>query len=290
MALESGTYIDSLNSSNPASTDALSAADDHLRLIKSTIKASFPGVTGAVTATHAELNILDGVTSTAAELNILDGVTSTAAELNILDGVTSTAAELNLLNGVTATTAELNYVDGVTSAIQTQLDAKQASNDILSDLAGLTQATNKVPYFSSATAASVLDFLDEDDMSSNSATAVPSQQSVKAYVDAAGSIGVGQTWQSFTTGATGNASFRNNNEWYQNTSSSPIQVAINLLGGTGSEPAIYVGTATNSYVTLATWDNDDGSAERFAFSFIVPVNHYYKLTSGTRISWSELRA
>ena len=52
------------------------------------------------------------------------GVTATAAELNILDGVTATAAELNKLDGVTATTAELNYVDGVTSNIQTQLNAK----------------------------------------------------------------------------------------------------------------------------------------------------------------------
>ena len=77
-----------------------------------------------VTSTAAELNILDGVTSTAAELNILDGVTSTAAELNILDGVTSTTAELNILDGVTATAAELNYTDGVTSAIQTQLGTK----------------------------------------------------------------------------------------------------------------------------------------------------------------------
>jgi len=70
----------------------------------------------AISATAAELNILDGVTSTASELNILDGVTSTAAELNILDGVTSTAAELNLLDGVTATTAELNILDGVTAS------------------------------------------------------------------------------------------------------------------------------------------------------------------------------
>jgi len=36
--------------------------------------------------------------------------------------VTATAAELNLLDGVTATTAEINYLDGVTSNIQTQLD------------------------------------------------------------------------------------------------------------------------------------------------------------------------
>ena len=118
----------------------------------------------AVTATGAELNILDGVTSTAAELNILDGVTATATELNYVDGVTSnvqtqlnakadaadptftgtaefnaisiggtvitsTAAELNILDGVTATATELNYVDGVTSNVQTQLDTKAPAAD-----------------------------------------------------------------------------------------------------------------------------------------------------------------
>ena len=80
----------------------------------------------AVTATAAELNIMDGVTATASELNIMDGVTSTTAELNILDGVTATATELNILDGVTATATELNYVDGVTSSIQTQLNTLQA--------------------------------------------------------------------------------------------------------------------------------------------------------------------
>jgi hypothetical protein len=38
--------------------------------------------------------------------------------------VTATAAEINIMDGVTATTAEINYVDGVTSNIQTQIDAK----------------------------------------------------------------------------------------------------------------------------------------------------------------------
>ena len=42
-------------------------------------------------------------------------------------GITATAAELNLLDGVTATTAEINYLDGVTSNIQTQLNGKAAS-------------------------------------------------------------------------------------------------------------------------------------------------------------------
>jgi len=45
---------------------------------------SFSGTT--LTATGAELNLLDGVTATTAELNILDGVTATAAELNLVDG------------------------------------------------------------------------------------------------------------------------------------------------------------------------------------------------------------
>jgi hypothetical protein len=42
----------------------------------------------AVTATAAELNIMDGVTANTGEINILDGVTATYVEINVLDGVT----------------------------------------------------------------------------------------------------------------------------------------------------------------------------------------------------------
>ena len=58
-----------------------------------------------ITATAAELNIMDGVTATASELNIMDGVTATTAELNIMDGVTSTAAELSIMDGDTSATS-----------------------------------------------------------------------------------------------------------------------------------------------------------------------------------------
>ena len=101
MALETATYIDGLVATNPVATDGLAQADDHMRLIKSTIKATFPSLTGAVTATQDELNLLDGVTATTAELNVMDGITATAAELNILDGATITAANLNSLSGIT---------------------------------------------------------------------------------------------------------------------------------------------------------------------------------------------
>lgn len=56
MALETGTYISDLVITNPASTDAKSDGDNHLRLIKSTLKATFPNVTGAMTATQDQLN------------------------------------------------------------------------------------------------------------------------------------------------------------------------------------------------------------------------------------------
>lgn len=56
MALETGTYINSLVSSNPPQSDSLTQAAGHLRLIKSTLLNSFPNITGECSATHTELN------------------------------------------------------------------------------------------------------------------------------------------------------------------------------------------------------------------------------------------
>jgi hypothetical protein len=63
MPLETATYISDLNSTNPTVLDDAKEGDDHLRLLKSTIKTTFPNVTGAVLPTHTELNFVDGVTS-----------------------------------------------------------------------------------------------------------------------------------------------------------------------------------------------------------------------------------
>ena len=92
MGLETGTYIDSLDAANPAATDALSQADEHLRLLKSTVKATFPSVTGAITGTHTAINAkvaepVSAITSdgSAPSLNTAAGVT--AANLKTLLGV-----------------------------------------------------------------------------------------------------------------------------------------------------------------------------------------------------------
>ena len=47
--------------------------------------------------------------------------------------LTATAAELNILDGVTATATELNYVSGVTSAIQTQINNISSSFTLAAD-------------------------------------------------------------------------------------------------------------------------------------------------------------
>lgn len=161
MGLETGTYIDSLNASNPLGSDPKSKGDDHIRLIKSTVLATFPALTGAMTATQdelnildgatvttAELNILDGATVTVAELNVLDGITATTAELNILDGVTATAAELNILDGVTSTTAELNVLDGITATVSELniLDGVTATASELNALDGITATVTELNY------------------------------------------------------------------------------------------------------------------------------------------------
>lgn len=83
------------------------------------------------------------VNASAAEVNsALVGITATAAELNILEGVTgTTAADISsiagfALEGVDAT--EFGYLVGVTAPIQTQLNGRQAGDAGLTSLAALT--------------------------------------------------------------------------------------------------------------------------------------------------------
>ena len=56
MPLETATFINNLVASNPASTDTVSQADDHIRLIKQVLKTTFPNLNAPVTATPAQLN------------------------------------------------------------------------------------------------------------------------------------------------------------------------------------------------------------------------------------------
>jgi len=81
------------------------------------------------------------ISATAAELNIMDGVTATAAELNLIDGVTATTAELNTLDGVTAVVGELNALDLGATGTGTAIASKAVILDANKDYTGVRNLT-----------------------------------------------------------------------------------------------------------------------------------------------------
>ena len=93
--------------------------------------------------TDTELGYLDGVTSAiqtqidSKQATLTGGATTiTSSNLTASRALQSNGSGKVEVSDVTTT--ELGYLDGVSSAIQTQLDAKQASDAQLTDIAGLT--------------------------------------------------------------------------------------------------------------------------------------------------------
>jgi len=84
MATEDASYISELNAAYPADGDPVGegggtttgtgSTRGHLNMIKYALKTQFSGLTGttAVTASEAEMNLMDGCTATTSELNYLD--------------------------------------------------------------------------------------------------------------------------------------------------------------------------------------------------------------------------
>tara|TARA_S200002703_G_scaffold44715_1_gene39125 strand:+ start:15359 stop:16087 length:729 start_codon:yes stop_codon:yes gene_type:complete len=93
MGLESASYISSLNVANPSAQDALSQADDHLRLIKTAVLQSFPNINSAVTATPAVLNTVTAMTSDGSTPSLNTGITG--AEVKTLIGVVEPAIAIS---------------------------------------------------------------------------------------------------------------------------------------------------------------------------------------------------
>lgn len=140
MALEgdptSGTfYIDDLNATYPAGSEAKSQGDDHLRLIKKAIKNTFPNIDAPITATDTELNYVDVTT-----LGTQEASKALTADANNTVTVPS-GGEINFASGakleiggveVTASAAELNYNDITT------LGTQQASKVLTADASNIT--------------------------------------------------------------------------------------------------------------------------------------------------------
>ena len=162
----------------------------------------------AVTSTATELNLLDGVSGLVqADFTKLAAVDSTAAELNIVDGGTSatstTVADADRVvlndNGTMVQVAvtdlaayfddEITAMPNLVTTAATTVGALN-SGSITSGFGAIDNGSSAITTTGTVTYGSLSDgsititaFVDEDNMASNSATLVPTQQSVKAYVD-----------------------------------------------------------------------------------------------------------
>ena len=168
MGLETASYISELVDTNPTATDPVSQGDDHLRLIKSVLQTQFSGLSGttAVTASGAEMNLVDGCTATTTELNYLDITTlGTSADSKALTqsaaGVVTVGATAgdqvldiashDLVDGglklagtlVTASATEVNLLDGKTSIGDALLGTAQTfTAGQRGEITALTSATS----------------------------------------------------------------------------------------------------------------------------------------------------
>lgn len=119
MALESGTFINALNVSNPTNTDSVSEADNHIRLIKSTIKATFPNLTAAVTLTAAEINALQGLQSLVGQLTAPAGTRMLFQQATAPTGWTTDTSEndkaLRVVSGSTSSGGSVAFSSAFTS-------------------------------------------------------------------------------------------------------------------------------------------------------------------------------
>ena len=183
--------------------------------------ANVVGISSSTAVTDLDLGTIDLNTDT---LDLTG--TGTINGLDAIDGTTETTLEAALdLAGDVSATGLGNSVIGNDKILESMLKAVDSATDeecltyetttgdfewqgcntadaTLTAFAAWANGTNKIPYTTSTDTFASLDFKDEDDFASNSATAVPSQQSVKAYVDS--SLG-GFDYQFFLSSGTDSA-------------------------------------------------------------------------------------
>ena len=240
----------------------------------------------AITATGAELNILDGVTATAAELNVLDGITATTAELNTLDGVLATAAEINLLDGATADTvvnskAVVYGAAGQITALELDVDNIQIDANAVKS----TDTNGNIELFPNGTGATVFygntnpgTVIFNCESNSHGVTLKgPAHAAASTYTVALpDTLGTTQASGVVTTDANGVVTFDNGvSEEYTAVTSSTNATTVNLRDGTN-----FSHTLTEN--TTFTFSNPASSGKVSSFTLKIVQD---ASASGYTVTW-----
>lgn len=145
--LETTTYINGLVATNPTSGDPVSQADDHMRLLKSALLATFPSITGAVTATHTQINSSAAGPAFAAYQGSLQSVpnaTSTKVQFQTEEFDTAGAFD-NATNyrftPLVAGYYQVNWCVGFVASVTTHASALHKNSIRFKDGAVITTAT-----------------------------------------------------------------------------------------------------------------------------------------------------
>ena len=149
---------------------------------------------GSAGISEAELEVLDGLTVSTTEVNILDGDT-TATSTTVADADRVVMNDNGTMVQVAVTDLAAYFDDEITAMPNLVTTAATTvgalnSGSITSGFGSINNGSSAITTTGTVTYGSLSDgtititaFVDEDDMSSDSATLVPTQQSVKAYVD-----------------------------------------------------------------------------------------------------------
>ena len=175
MGLETGNYISALVKTNPLSSDNVSEGDDHLQLIKKVLKQTFPAGTDNEGPDQAAQVIVAKATAPTVDTSA-SGHAARAMGLVWLDTTNNLLKIRNQANDAWVTLA----IDPETS---NSVDINAGSIDG-TPIGATTTSTGKFSSVNVAgDGATVTGIKDEDDMASNSAVKLATQQSIKAYVD-----------------------------------------------------------------------------------------------------------
>ena len=175
MGLETGNYISALVKTNPLSSDNVSEGDDHLQLIKKVLKQTFPAGTDNEGPDQAAQVIVAKATAPTVDTSA-SGHAARAMGLVWLDTTNNLLKIRNQANDAWVTLA----IDPETS---NSVDINAGSIDG-TPIGATTTSTGKFSSVNVAgDGATVTGIKDEDDMASDSAVKLATQQSIKAYVD-----------------------------------------------------------------------------------------------------------
>ena len=182
MALDTGNYISDLSRLNPTATDPVSEGDDVLRFVKKILQKTFPMGTDSTANTGVGPDQAVQVIIAKSTAPTIGGTAAESTGLVWLDTTTNLLKIRNQANDAWITLAIDPETSNSVDVNAGTVDGAVIGGATPAAITGTTVVANTSVNIA-GDGATVTGIKDEDDMSSDSAVKLSTQQSIKAYVD-----------------------------------------------------------------------------------------------------------